>query len=156
MNPEHLKLVNSVRYFSPYGLPRESLHSLPLIQEALERWPKILRVVSDALVDARVATSYDEALWLVKCWNEVEFPEGETGRAIMIGFDGGQEIGAIRVDFSDWQLASIDVDHTEHFFCPLSDKFQQINLLLVGRLRLLRSIPPTRLEYRTFAVRAVR
>lgn len=129
MNPEHLKLVNSVRYFSPYGLPRESLHTLPLILEALERWPKILRVVSDALVDARVATSYDEALWLINYWDEVQFPEGETGRAIMISFDGGQEIGAIMVKFANWQLNSIEVDHTGDFFCPLSDKFQQINLL---------------------------
>lgn len=129
MNNDLSALVNSVRYFSPYGFPREFLHTLPLIQEALERWPKILRVVSDALVDARVATSYDEALWLINCWDEVQFPEGETGRAIMIGFDGGQEIGAIMVKFANWQLNSIEVDHTGDFFCPLSDKFQQINLL---------------------------
>jgi hypothetical protein len=129
MNHELSTFVDRIRFDSQREVPRERLHELPLVRETFDRLPRIRHVVVDALVAARVASSYDEAQWLTNSLWEVRFQDGEAGRAVMIDYDGGQEIGAIVVNFSNWQLVSIMVDHTEHFFCPLSEKFQQIDLL---------------------------
>jgi len=130
MNRGLSTLIGSIRFVPQHGRPRQSLHQLPLVQEALDRWPQIRRTVANALVAGRVETDYDQAFAITDWWYEVQFPEGEAGRAIMIGFDGGQELGEIMVHFSNWQLTSIEVDHTGDWFCPLSDTSQQINLLL--------------------------
>lgn len=129
MNPELSTFLDRIRFDSQHELPRERLHELPLIREISDRLPRIRRVVVDALVAARVASSYDEAQWLTKSLWEVRIDDVGADRAVMIDYDGGQEIGSIMVNFSNWQLVSIMVDHTEHFFCPLSENFQQIDLL---------------------------
>jgi hypothetical protein len=137
MTDELSAFLSSIRFVPPHEVPRERLHELPLLRETLDRWPQIRCVVANGLVAARVETDqwphveihYDHAFEITAFWDELQFPEGVAGRAIMISFDGGQYPGSIMVKFSNWQLTSIEVDHTGDFFCPLSDRFQQINLL---------------------------
>jgi hypothetical protein len=108
--------------------------AVPLVQEMLDRWAMIWHVL--AKVFAEQGIEADNGLpignWVspISQWGllRVTFPQGETGRAITIETDGGQELGCILVDFDDWRLTRILVDHAQRDFCPLSDTCQLIDL----------------------------
>src|SRR5262245_18019258 len=123
MYGESSDVISRIQWF-PQRHSRKSLAQLPIVQEALARWPAIRGVVAKALMDAGVEADYGEGFAITGYWHGVQLPEGDSGRAITIGFDGGQYLGTILVHFSDWRLDSIEVDHTGDCFCPLSAKHQ--------------------------------